>query len=169
MTDINSIVTIVSAVAGCGGVTWLLNWRNNKRISNAQASTTEWELYDKRIAELHQTVSHLNATEREQAERIRDLNKALNDKTDRIRKYTDQLYGSEQALNRANATITNLTAEVGRLRLDLEKYRNWHCRKSDCTGRIPPNPTLQNLTWEDTKTDTWEDTKTDTKNKTEDR
>lgn len=116
-------VALLSSILGAGGIGSFINWRQKRRKSKAEADTAEWELYDKRLDELHETVALLNETEKSHAERIASLNAALDDKTDRIRLLTDQLHDEGLKLNKANAQITRLTAETGRLRLELEKAR----------------------------------------------
>lgn len=148
--DWTTIITfLISTMLGAGGVGTLLNRKLNKRMAKAQAMTSEWELYEKQIDDLQETVTHLNTTEKNHAERIHTLNKALDDKTDRIRKLTDQMYESERCLNVANSKITQLTAKIGDLELQLEKYKNWHCRKSDCEFRLPPSPGIKGKSWEE--------------------
>lgn len=149
----SSMIPLVSVMLGAGGIGTLLNRRYNRRKAKAEADAAEWELYDRRLDELHETVAHLNSTEKEHAERIATLNRALDDKTERIRRLTDLLYSGGQNLNRANDKITALTAENGNLRLDLMRFRNWHCRNAGCDGRVPPNPSLKGKEWNDSEDD----------------
>lgn len=143
----SSVIAIISVLLGAGGIGTVINRNFNKRKARAEAESAEWELYDRRLDELHETITILNSSEKEQALRIADLNRALDGKTARIRKLTDLLYESEQNLNKANGVITSLTENIGKLKINLLRYRDWHCRNSECSGRIPPRPSLKGKSW----------------------
>lgn len=111
----------------------------------AEANTKEWELEEARITQLHDTVKTLNDLLKTQAERIAEQNAALDEKTDRIRQLTDRSDRAEQLANRLNARIVEITEECGNLKVLVEHYRMWHCRKGDCSDRLPPNPALAGI------------------------
>lgn len=146
--------SIIIALCGTvsGGLAYALNYRNNKRIAKAQAQTAEWELYEKRIDELHEAINANNETIKEQGKTISTLNHSLDDKTAQIRKLTDRVWQAERDLNIVNERVTSLTADNGNLLLKVEKYKNWHCRNAGCNGRIPPNPSLAGKTWDNAQT-----------------
>lgn len=154
-TLLNLAPTILGIITGIGGgaIFAIGAWRRSKNaeaklaeaqalMAEAQAAKAMKDLYEERIRDLHQSVGTLNDTEVKQAERIARLNDALDGKTDRIRTLTDQLYASEQGRNEDKDTITRLTAENGRLRVEVEHYKSWLCKEADCPHRQPPNPKI---------------------------
>ena len=103
------------------------------------------EGYEARLSALHKVADERNKTEVENAKRISELNHALNDKTERIRKLTDDVYDSQKEVNRvqdmlndANARITELTEELAARNLDAERLENIRCHRYDCSDRLPP-------------------------------
>lgn len=153
----DSITILLGALLGCTSLlSFLLYRRASKRIKNAEADKAESEarqaefaLYDRRITEMHTSLNVCNATIREQEELISQLNRAIADKTERIRSLTDQAYESEREANRINTLlheagcrITKLTEQRDSERLQKERYKAWHCRKGECDMRMPPNPGL---------------------------
>lgn len=94
----DSITIIVGGLLSCTTLLgYLLYRRASKRIKNAEADKAEaeaakagFEVYEQRISEMHASLNICNATIKEQGQLIRDLNRALDDKTQRIRSLTDQ-------------------------------------------------------------------------------
>ncbi|MCM1068253.1 MAG: hypothetical protein NC418_11840 [Muribaculaceae bacterium] len=157
MDSLSFILSLCTAVLGCSTlVGWLLYGKAMRRTKDAEAAKAEaeaagahWERYEKQLDHANATIATLHKQIERDAERISQLNGALDGKTDRIRELTDKLIESERALNEANARIVRLTEERDRERLMKEKYKEWHCRSNVCqpgnpdpNGRVPPNPNL---------------------------
>lgn len=153
--DINQLIALIGSALGIGGgLGWLYNWRSNRKIAKMTAEKAMIDNYEARIAALHESMQKSNAMESEHLKRISELNHALDGKTDRIRELTDKLYDSEQEVNRVNdllnvaqSTIANLERQLGEANVQKEHYKAWHCRKAECTERLPPNPTLKGMTY----------------------
>lgn len=129
-----------------------------KRRDNAEADRAEHDADKAEVERLHMQISHQQESlniyikmEKENAERIAEQNKALNDKTEQIRELTAQLIASEHGRNADKDEIARLTAEIADLRLDVEHYKLWHCRKRDCSERVPPNDKLKGMKYEPPK------------------
>lgn len=146
------LIAVLSAGGGAGAlaaIRWAFSsdYRRTVRADadnrEAEANAKEWELEEARIKQLHDTVGTLNDVLKTQAERIAAQNTALDAKTDRIRDLTDRLDASEQRTNRINAQLVEVTAENGTLKVLVEHYKLWHCRKGDCSDRQPPKPELK--------------------------
>lgn len=104
--------------------------------AEAEANQQEWNLEHQRLDESHQTIMTLNDIIKQQGETISRNNKALDDKTARIREAQEREFES----NRERAALadenTRLTRENGELRLRLQKHE---CIKLSCIHRDPPN------------------------------
>lgn len=138
-----SLLQVVGGLISGVGLASFTKAGRVKAKSDAYAAMAK--AYDDRIAALHVIIDNNNKTEIEHSQRISDLNHSLNDKTERIRKLTDDVYDSQKELNAANERITELTAEVAEERRKKEYYKRWRCEKSTChdpEGRIPPNSKL---------------------------
>lgn len=155
----NTLEIILSIISGLGttGVAVLGYWLKrvtNKRLAIAEADKAEadvnkeeWNLEKERLAETHETLMTLNGIIRSQGETVANLNKALDEKTQRIRDLTDANIIAEHEINRVNmllvdaqAEIGDLKAEIGELKLRQEHYREWRCYRHDCgdeRGRKP--------------------------------
>ena len=84
-------------------------------------------------------------------ERIRDLHKALDDKTDRIRSLTDKVWDAERETNRINDLLMAEQRRTADLRVQVEYLKMWRCEWPDCQdprGRKPPNEKLKGLRYE---------------------
>lgn len=134
------LLALVSAGTLGNIILYIFPWK--RRAEQATAEKSVKDLYEERIADLHNIISTFNDIEATHASRIKELNEALDGKTDRIRSLTDQLYGAEQGRNEDKDTITRLTADNGRLRVEVEHYKSWLCKEADCPHRQPPNPKI---------------------------
>lgn len=112
------------------------------------------EGYEDRLKLLTEAAKERNKIEVENAERISELNHALNDKTDRIRKLTDDVYDSQQELNRANERIIELTRDLEESIRKGDRLELIRCHRFDCDDRLPSElveklrnlPNRENLT-----------------------
>lgn len=101
---------------------------------------TELEHQEKTVENLLKLVDSLTA-------RLSTLNATVDKHIDRYRELADRAYKSETELNRANERIIVLTEERDDARILAEHYKRWHCRKSNCNYRLPPNEELKGLTY----------------------
>lgn len=139
-------IQLVQTLGGIVGGIGLGMFTKSGRIkAKSDAYDAMATAYEERITALHTIIANNDKTEIEHSQRISELNHALTDKTERIRKLTDDVYESQTELNRANERITHLTEERDNERIKKEYYKRWRCEKSVCRdpeGRIPPNSKL---------------------------
>lgn len=152
---INLLQVLGGILLGGGGV---IGIKAAIRKGRAEAELTEHDADKAEVERLHMQIDHQQKTldiylklEKDNAERISSLNKALNEKTEQIRKLTAQLIDSEHGRNADKDEIARLTSETANLHVLMEHYRMWHCRKNDCCDRIPPNEKLKGLKYEPPK------------------
>lgn len=155
MTEIISI--IINAVLGCTTLLgFICYYSANKRLKNTEVSKAEtevtaarFEVYEQRLEHCNETVEKHNETIAHQSETIANLNRALDDKTARIRQLTDDLYQSEREKNDLNDKLVKATETIGKLELRIDKLTRWKCHKSSCTNREPESPTIRGKVFED--------------------
>lgn len=139
---------------GCG-IAWLLNYRNQKRINDSEAQKTVTvndaeavkaikDLYEELIKDMHNSLNAANENIKVSNETITNLlqrikaqNQALDEKTDRIRKITDDLAISESKNNQLNEEIKAITKSNNRMKLFISKLLNIRCYIAECGKRIP--------------------------------
>ncbi|MBD5306113.1 MAG: hypothetical protein HDS14_00570 [Bacteroides sp.] len=139
--ELSEIIGMIGTALGAlGGGGWLINLRASRRTAKATADKALIDNYEARLAALHQTIDHLNATEREHAARICELNHALDDKTTQIRKLTQQVWDSQQDVNKAQEQINVLNERIIALTEERDYYKTWHCRRPDCQDPRGPEP-----------------------------
>lgn len=151
------ISIIINAVLGCTTLLgFICYYSANKRLKNSEASKAEtevtaarFEVYEQRLEHCNETVEKHNDTIAHQSETIADLNKALDDKTARIRQITDDLYQSERESNALNAKLVEATEKIGQLNLRIDKLTRWKCHDSNCPNRRPESPTIKNKDFND--------------------
>lgn len=166
METLYQILTFVfggtSVVGTALSIIW---WRQTKRLKEAEVKQKEAETdlaehnADRaEVERLHMMIENQQKSldiylkiEKDNAERIAEQNKALDSKTEQIRKLTAQLIDSEHGRNADKDEIARLTAENAELKLLVEHYKGWHCQKADCTERVPPNKKLKGLKYEPPK------------------
>lgn len=155
-----NVVALLVAIGGIDFIKWLFNRKTEKRLNSVEVKQKEFELDEKRITELHDSIDKANKLNDDLQERIGNVNKALDKQIDRNRTLSDRLYKSEQQTNRINDLLT----EEQRKTADYEKrlgekerqlaekdriidhYKEWKCERADCKdprGRRPPNPKLR--------------------------
>lgn len=143
-----TILTVISSLLGCSTlVGFVLYGRANRRIKDAEAEKSEAEaseVEDHRFDNLLKLVDSLTS-------RLSSLNATVDKHIDRNRELSDRVYKSETGLNRLNERIIALTEERDNERSMKEHYKMWHCRKSGCEDRIPPNDKLKGLKYEPPK------------------
>lgn len=138
MDKFEILLGLISAILGSTTVLgWIFYGKANRRIKRAEARHSEWQIEAERLRELRETNHTLNGTIAENSQRIAELNKALDDKTDRIRKISDDLFAAQ------NQRIA-AAEEIAKLRALLTFYQQWHCRREQtdtpdgCLRREPP-------------------------------
>lgn len=147
------LALILGAVGGLEFIKWLFNRKTEKRLNNIEVKQKDFELYDRRISELHASLEKANELNDNLLKRISAANAAVDKHIDRNREIADRLYHSEQETNRVNNLLTeeqHKTADLERrlgaaLRM-ADHYREWRCEWADCQdprGRRPPNPKLR--------------------------
>lgn len=130
---------------------WLLPSRRRK--DNAGADMAEAEADKAEVERLHLQIEHQQQSldiyiklEKDNALRIAEQNNSLDEKTEQIRKLTEQVIKSEHGRNTDKEEIARLTAENGRKDLRIQYLLQWRCERSVCNdpdGRKPPNSKLR--------------------------
>lgn len=138
----------------------LLPYRRRKDNAEAlraqhEASRAQHDADRAEVERLHLMIDHQQKTldkyldiEKDNAGRIAELNKTVDDKTEQIRKLTEQMMASEHGRNADKDEIARLTKQNGDLRVEVEYYKMWRCEWPDCQdprGRRPPNDKLRSL------------------------
>ena len=163
MDAIYQILTFVfGGTSIAGTVLSIIWWRQTKRLKEAEVKQKEAETQlaehdaDKaEVERLHMQIDHQQKSlniyidiEKKNAERIAEQNKALDSKTEQIRKLTQQLIDSEHGRNADKEEIARLTKDNGDLRVELEYHKAWRCERTDCQdprGPRPPRDELKGL------------------------
>ncbi len=114
-------------ITGSGVLGYFLHSSTNKRLAVAeadkaetQANQEEWELEKDRLKETHDTIMTLNEIIKSQGETISRNNKALDDKTARLREAQDREFKANEEKAALASEVTRLTQENGELRLRLQ-------------------------------------------------
>ncbi len=151
------IITTVLGLSFLGDIVLHFVLPSRKRKDNAESELAEHDADKAEVERLHMMIDHQQKSldryleiEKDNADRIAEQNKALNDKTEQIRKLTEQVIASEHGRNADKEEIARLTKENGDLRVELEYHKMWRCEWSDCKdprGRRPPNDKLKGLTY----------------------
>lgn len=161
METLQWIVTAVLGVTFLGDIVLHFVLPSRKRKDYAETELAEHDADKAEVERLHLMIDHQQKSldkyldiEKDNAERIAEQNKSLNDKTEQIRKLTDQLIGSEHGRNTDKEEIARLTKENGDLRVENEYLKMWVCQRSDCQdprGGRPPRDKLKGLKYEPPK------------------
>lgn len=144
---LNELITQLIIPAGTlilGGVAGLLT-KSGRVKAKAEAMKAMAEAYEYRIKTLHETINTCNETIKELQERIASLNHALDDKTDMIRKYVEDIIKAQEEVNRVSMELIEAQKEIADLRVASEYLAEWRCEHPDCNdprGRRPPNGKL---------------------------
>lgn len=104
--------------------------------AEAEANQQEWSLEHQRLEESHKTIMVLNDIIKQQGATISANNRALDDKTLRIREAQDRESKTNVENARLAAENAALLRENGELKLRLQKHE---CIKLSCIHRDPPN------------------------------
>lgn len=134
--DWNAVLEVLTTLATGGLLGWLS--KSGRVKAKADAFKAMEEAYEFRIKALHEVIETCNRTIKELQERIAELNHALDDKTDQIRKYVAELMKVQSA-------VAEKEREIAELRVALEYVLEWRCEHPDCNdlrGRRPPNGKL---------------------------
>lgn len=159
METLYQILTFVfggtSVVGAALSIIW---WKQTKRLKEAEVKQKEAEADEAEVSRLLTQIDHEQVTienliklNNSHSERLSVLNAAVDKHIDRNRELSDRVYKSETELNRLNERIIVLTEERDNERSMKEHYKMWHCRKSGCEERIPPNEKLKGLKYEPPK------------------
>ncbi len=145
MNTIEIILSIISGLGltGSGVLGYFLHRSTNKRLAvaeadkaEAEANHEEWELEKDRLKESHETIMTLNGIIKSQGETISKNNKALDDKTARLREAQEREFKANEARAELAAENARLIRENGELKLRLQRHE---CIKIHCLDRDPPN------------------------------
>lgn len=159
MDAIYQILTFVfGGTSVVGTILSIIWWKQTKRLKEAEVKQKEAEADEAEVSRLLNQIDHEQVTienliklNDSHSERLSVLNAAVDKHIDRNRELSDRLYKSETELNRLNERIIALTEERDNERSMKEHYKMWHCRKSGCEERIPPNEKLKGLKYEPPK------------------
>lgn len=166
MDTLYQILTFVfGGTSVVGTILSIIWWKQTKRMKEAEvkqkeaeAEKTQADADDAEVTRLLAQVDHQQKTIENQltlnsnlTERLSRLNATVDKHIDRNRELSDRVYKSETELNRLNERIIALTEERDNERSMKEHYKMWHCRKSGCEDRIPPNDKLKGLKYEPPK------------------
>lgn len=169
METLYQILTFVfGGTSVVGTLLSIIWWKQTKRIKDAEVkhkeAETELAEHDADKAEverLHMQIEHQQKSldiyikvEKDNAERIAKQNKALDGKTEQIRKLTAQLIESGHGRNSDKDEIARLAADNGYLSTLVEYLKQWHCERTDCQdprGGRPPRDKLKGLKYEPPK------------------
>lgn len=155
MDTLYQILTFVfGGTSVVGTILSIIWWKQTKRLKEAEVKQKEAEA-DKGEAEASEIEDHrfdnLLKLVDSLTSRLSSLNATVDKHIDRNRELSDRLYQSETEQNRLNERIIALTEECNNERSMKEHYKMWHCRKSGCEDRIPPNDKLKGLKYEPPK------------------
>jgi DNA repair exonuclease SbcCD ATPase subunit len=147
------LVLILGAVGGLEFIKWIFNRKTENRLNKLEVRQKDFDLDEKRIAELHASIDKANELNDNLLARLSNANAAIDKHIDRNRKLSDRLYEAEQEVNRVNDVLTEeqhktatLERRLGAAMRIADHYKQWRCERSDCQdprGRRPPNPSLR--------------------------
>lgn len=147
------LVLILGAVGGLEFIKWIFNRKTENRLNKLEVRQKDFDLDEKRIAELHASIDKANELNDNLLARLSNANAAIDKHIDRNRELSDRLYKAEQEVNRVNDVLTEEQHKTGTLERRLgaamriaDHYKQWRCERSDCQdprGRRPPNPSLR--------------------------
>ncbi len=168
------LIMILGAVGGLEFIKWLFNRKTEQRLNNIEIRQKDFDLDEKRIAELHASIDKANELNDNLLARLSHANAAVDKHIDRNRELSDRLYKAEQEVNRVNDALTEEQHKMATLERRLgialrlaDHYKEWRCERPDCQdprGRRPPNPSLLGKVYTSPKTIENEGTYTTTSN-----
>ena len=129
----DNVLMLLGAIGGLEGikyfVSYLTNRQNNKRINNAEAdraeadaNAQEWDLYEKRLSELHKSMEVLNTQLTTCLTASAKKDELIDDKTTKIRELNDVIYGLQNERIKDERIIAVLLQE-------RDFYKTWHCQR----------------------------------------
>lgn len=147
------LVLILGAVGGFEFIKWIFNRKTENRLNKLEVRQKDFDLDEKRIAELHASIDKANELNDNLLARLSNANAAIDKHIDRNRELSDRLYKAEQEVNRVNDVLTEeqhktatLERRLGAATRIADHYKQWRCERSDCQdprGRRPPNLSLR--------------------------
>lgn len=147
------LILILGAVGGLEFIKWIFNRKTENRLNKLEVRQKDFDLDEKRIAELHASIDKANELNDNLLARLSNANAAIDKHIDRNRELSDRLYKAEQEVNRVNDVLTEeqhktatLERRLGAAMRIADHYKQWRCERSDCQdprGRRPPNPSLR--------------------------
>ena len=148
-----TLVLILGAVGGFEFIKWVFNRNTEKRLNNIEVRQKDFDLDEKRIAELHLSIDKANDLNDNLLARLSAANATIDKHIDRNRELADRLYKAEQEINRVNDALTeeqhktaNLERRLGAALRLTDHYKKWRCEWTDCKdprGRRPPNEKIK--------------------------
>lgn len=147
------LVLILGAVGGLEFIKWIFNRKTENRLNKLEVRQKDFDLDEKRIAELHASIDKANELNDNLLARLSNANAAIDKHIDRNRELSDRLYKAAQEVNRVNDVLTEeqhktatLERRLGAAMRIADHYKQWRCERSDCQdprGRRPPNHSLR--------------------------
>lgn len=145
--DINNLIQIIGCLSGGGLFGWIVNWGFNRRKAASETVMAEAQAEKTAIECLHASMNTQAAMYDELLERCKDYQRTIAEQTDRTREISNRYHAAEQESNRLNEENKKLLHELGHIKAHNQHLREWHCRRSDCDERRPPNPAIRGTTF----------------------
>lgn len=127
---ISDIISIVSLLAGGGGMGWWFTWRYSRRKEKAEAKSAEADAAKELQDVYQQLINDIKADRDEQKAYIQELKedrRHLREDRDDLRKRQDEL----------EETVRNLQKDVARNGRMVECMRPFLCGREGCLLRVP--------------------------------
>lgn len=127
---ISDIISIVSLLAGGGGMGWWFTWRYSRRKEKAEAKSAEADAAKELQDVYQQLINDIKADRDEQKAYIQELKedrRHLREDRDDLRKRQDEL----------EETVRNLQKDVARNGRMVECMRPFLCGREGCLIRVP--------------------------------
>jgi Tfp pilus assembly protein PilO len=127
---ISDIISIVSLLAGGGGMGWWFTWRYSRRKEKAEAKSAEADAAKELQDVYQQLINDIKADRDEQKAYIQELKedrRHLREDRDDLRKRQDEL----------EETVRNLQKDVDRNGRMVECMRPFLCGREGCLIRVP--------------------------------
>ena len=127
---ISDIISIVSLLAGGGGMGWWFTWRYSRRKEKAEAKSAEADAAKELQDVYQQLINDIKADRDEQKAYIQELKedrRHLREDRDDLRKRQDEL----------EETVRNLQKDVDRNGRIVECMRPFLCGREGCMLRVP--------------------------------
>jgi len=127
---VSDIISIVSLLAGGGGMGWWFTWRYSRRKEKAEAKSAEADAAKELQDVYQQLINDIKADRDEQKAYIQELKedrRHLREDRDDLRKRQDEL----------EETVRNLQKDVARNGRMVECMRPFLCGREGCLIRVP--------------------------------